>query len=172
MENKKFLFSGKLAAAFVMLPEGRKADAMEYIMSYGLGQRDPSDEFPELTKIIDRDNKQTVTVSPEDVSYIIGYLNHICDTNYRASSANTKKLINARFNEGFGREDFEKVIKSKHKEWAGTKFERYLCPETLFGTKFEKYLNGKSGEEFSESSFDTDSFFTAASARAYGEDNA
>ncbi len=168
MENKKFLFSGKLAAAFVMLPDSRKADAMEYIMSYGLGQRDSDDEFEELTKIIDHDNKRTVSVSPEEVSYIVGYLNHICGTKYRTSSVNTKKLINARVNEGFKREDFEKVIKAKHREWQGTRFEKYLCPETLFGPKFEKYLNGKSEDESRESSFDTDEFFTAAASRAYG----
>ena len=46
-------------------------------------------------------------------------------------------------NEGYVLDDFIDVIDKKHKEWVGTEWEKFLCPETLFGTKFEKYLNQK-----------------------------
>ena len=48
--------------------------------------------------------------------------------------------INARFNDGYTLEDFEKVIQSKKIEWSNTEWEKYISPETLFGTKFTKYL--------------------------------
>lgn len=172
-QKRNFIFSDRLAAAFVMLPDEKKIDAIGHIISYGLGRCSASEDgfFEELEKIIDRDNNPTIKVSPEDVSYIIGYLNHKCDTKYRTSSQTTKKLINARYNDGFSREDFIKVIDLKSREWKGTKFERYLCPETLFGTKFEKYLNGKPGDEtFTESSFNTNDFFAVASSRVYGDE--
>ncbi|HGD4871322.1 TPA: conserved phage C-terminal domain-containing protein, partial [Streptococcus agalactiae] len=33
------------------------------------------------------------------------------------------------------------VIDTTVKDWSGTKYEKYLRPETLFGSKFEGYLN-------------------------------
>ena len=53
-------------------------------------------------------------------------------------------LINARFNEGYTKEDFIKVIDIKTNEWLKTKMEQYLRPETLFSNKFEGYLNQSS----------------------------
>lgn len=173
MDKKKttFIFSERLASAFVMLPAERKAEAINHIVAYGLGRRDSSDDelLSGLEAIIDRDNEPKAKVPAEDVAFIIDYLNRKCGTHYRRGAQLTKRLINARYNEKFTRDDFIKVIDLKTREWQGTKFEKYLCPETLFGTKFEKYLNGKPGDEaFAESSFETDDFFTAASLRAYG----
>ncbi|MGP4182918.1 conserved phage C-terminal domain-containing protein, partial [Streptococcus agalactiae] len=37
--------------------------------------------------------------------------------------------------------DFKHVIDTTVKDWSGTKYEKYLRPETLFGSKFEGYLN-------------------------------
>ena len=38
-------------------------------------------------------------------------------------------------------DDFIAVIDKKTAEWMGTKWEKFLRPETLFGPKFESYLN-------------------------------
>jgi uncharacterized phage protein (TIGR02220 family) len=73
---------------------------------------------------------------------IIDYLNSKAEKNYKASTDKTKSCIKARYNEGFKKEDFIKVIDNKCKEWKGDpKMDRYLRPETLFGPKFESYLN-------------------------------
>lgn len=74
---------------------------------------------------------------------VIEHLNKTAGTNFRYTSKLNKSKINARLNEGYVLDDFIDVIDKKHKEWQGTEFERYLCPETLFGNKFEKYLNQK-----------------------------
>ena len=57
------------------------------------------------------------------------------------TTSKTKERIRARWREGFRLDDFKRVIDVKCAEWLGTDFEKYLCPETLFGTKFEKYAN-------------------------------
>lgn len=74
---------------------------------------------------------------------VIEHLNKTAGTNFRYTSKLNRSKINARLNEGYVLDDFIDVIDKKHKEWQGTEFERYLCPETLFGNKFEKYLNQK-----------------------------
>ena len=74
---------------------------------------------------------------------VISHLNRKTDSKYRANTKSTRKHINARLNEGYSLDDFIVVIDKKCAEWQATEFEKYLCPETLFGTKFEKYLNQK-----------------------------
>ena len=63
--------------------------------------------------------------------------------NYKPTTKKTISLIKARFNEGFNIDDFKTVIDKKIKSWAGTEWEKFIRPETLFGTKFESYLNEK-----------------------------
>ena len=72
---------------------------------------------------------------------VLGYLNEKAKTNYRISSKEAQKHINARLSEGFTIDDFKTVIDKKCSEWIGTDYEQYLRPQTLFGTKFESYLN-------------------------------
>lgn len=72
---------------------------------------------------------------------IIDYLNQKAGTDFRYSSADTKKHIRARYNDGFTFEDFKKVIDKKVFEWKGTEMQKFLRPSTLFGIKFESYLN-------------------------------
>ena len=72
---------------------------------------------------------------------IIDYLNRKAGTQYKYSSADTKKHIQARYEQGFTTEDFFTVIDKKVAEWRGTDMGKYLRPSTLFGTKFESYLN-------------------------------
>jgi len=78
---------------------------------------------------------------------IVDYLNEKADRKYKHSTAKTKSLIKARWEEGFKLEDFKKVINNKVNEWIDTDMSKYLRPETLFGTKFEGYLNQESGDE-------------------------
>ncbi|HEM3634837.1 TPA: phage protein [Streptococcus suis] len=72
---------------------------------------------------------------------IISHLNEKANRNYKANGSKTRTNIKARWNEGFRLDDFLHVIDTMVKDWSGTKYEKYLRPETLFGPKFEGYLN-------------------------------
>lgn len=85
-----------------------------------------------------------VNKSKQDIPYseIVSFLNEKTGKKYRPTTPKTQSLIQARWNEGFRLEDFERVIELKCKDWLDDeKMSRYLRPETLFGTKFESYLN-------------------------------
>ncbi|WP_225666708.1 conserved phage C-terminal domain-containing protein [Lactococcus garvieae] len=80
-------------------------------------------------------------------SEIISYLNEKAGRSFRNTDAN-KRLIKARWKEGYKLEDFQKVIDNKVLDWTGKTIngqpaEKYLQPSTLFGTKFDNYLNEK-----------------------------
>ena len=79
-------------------------------------------------------------------SLVISYLNEKAEKNFKANIKATMEKIKARIKEGFTLDDFKKVIDKKVKSWAGTEWEKYIRPETLFGTKFESYLNEKEGD--------------------------
>ena len=73
---------------------------------------------------------------------IIDFLNQKTSKNFKSTSRETRKKINARINDGFSLDDFKKVINIKTTQWKNDKnMSKYLRPETLFGTKFEGYLN-------------------------------
>lgn len=75
-------------------------------------------------------------------SEIVGALNDAAGTRYRASSAKTRRLIHARWAEGYRLPDFLAVIDTMAAEWAGDpKMAKYLRPSTLFSPKFEDYVN-------------------------------
>ncbi len=101
---------------------------------------------------VEKSNKHIVELKPDGTSKkeknqplvkeVVAYLNKKCKKNYRPSTAGTKKHIEARINEGFGVDDFKKVIDIKNNEWsADDSMSKFLRPETLFGNKFESYLN-------------------------------
>lgn len=75
------------------------------------------------------------------IKEIIDYLNEKTNKSYTYKSNITKRLINARTEEGFTLEDFKTVIDKKTKDWNNPTMEKYLRPQTLFSTKFEAYLN-------------------------------
>lgn len=80
----------------------------------------------------------------------IVYLNEVVGKNYKFVEP-SKKIINARFNEGYSLDDFKKVIDTKASEWLGNPdMEKYLRPKTLFGTKFDDYLNQGIKQEVSD----------------------
>jgi uncharacterized phage protein (TIGR02220 family) len=100
----------------------------------------PATNFP-----IDNMKSPEVTKADDKFPYqeIIAYLNEQCKSRYRVTES-TKKLIHARFQEGFTKEDFICVIDNKVKTWKGNEWEKYLRPETLFcASKFQGYLNEK-----------------------------
>lgn len=73
---------------------------------------------------------------------IVDYLNIKTNSHYRPTSKATRRLIKARYNDGFTDIDFKTVIDKKCAEWLQDgNMVQYLRPETLFGTKFEAYLN-------------------------------
>ena len=71
---------------------------------------------------------------------IIEHLNSRAGTNYKPTTKETQKHINARLNEGYTLDDFKAVIDRKCSEWLGTHMAEYLRPQTLFSPKFESYL--------------------------------
>ena len=112
-------------------------------------KHEPNDNVNVNDNVNDNDNTYNVPLPPVEsrpaypYEDIIDYLNQKAGTHFRHSSADTKKHIKARFNDGFSLEDFKTVIDKKVKEWKGTDMEKFLRPATLFGTKFEGYLNQK-----------------------------
>ena len=100
--------------------------------------------IPEITTKTTTDNlKDNIPAKADTIPYqeIIEYLNLKTGKNFRAKATANTKVIKARFKEGYELHEFKTVIDKKVLEWTGTEYEKYLCPETLFGNKFEKYLN-------------------------------
>lgn len=93
----------------------------------------------------DKDTAYSEASSPKPpYAAIVAYLNERAGTKYRHTTERTRRLIDARFREGFGEEDFRAVIDNRCSAWLGDEdMAQYLRPETLFGTKFEGYLNAK-----------------------------
>ncbi|WP_409274836.1 conserved phage C-terminal domain-containing protein [Neobacillus sp. SCS-31] len=78
------------------------------------------------------------------VEEVVKYLNEKTYSSFKSGNGKTRKLISARWKEGFRLADFKKVIDKKTDDWLDhPKWSRYLRPQTLFGTKFESYLNQK-----------------------------
>lgn len=100
-------------------------------------ERPSSDQRATTPKEL-KNNKYIVS---SEIAEIVAYLNDKLGTRYKPTTANTKKHISARLNEGYTVADFHAVIDSKVQEWRGTEYEKYLRPDTLFGAKFESYLN-------------------------------
>lgn len=79
-----------------------------------------------------------------DVPYgdVIAYLNEKSGKHYRVGTEATRRMIRARFLDGYTLDDFKHVIDVKVSQWLGTEQEKYLRPETLFRpSHFESYLN-------------------------------
>ena len=73
---------------------------------------------------------------------IVSILNERTGQHYQQTTEKTRRLIRARWREGFRVPDFAAVVEKKAAAWLGDPdMSRFLRPETLFGTKFEGYLN-------------------------------
>jgi len=81
---------------------------------------------------------------------IIDYLNLKAGRRFTGESRTCIQAINKHMDKGISVQDFKGVIDLKCKEWTGTKFEKYLRPDTLFRMNFESYLE-ESKSNFSES---------------------
>lgn len=96
--------------------------------------------------LVESTNREEEPLSgkPDDVPYddVIDYLNEKTGKHYRSKTDSTRKMIRARFADGYTLDDFKHVIDVKASQWLNTEQEKYLRPETLFRPgKFESYLN-------------------------------
>ena len=109
----------------------------------------------EQTNTRDYTENTTENISMSDKSdaapykTIIEYLNNKVNKRFSYKSESNRKLIKARFNEGYKLDDFIKVIDIKTNEWINDdKMKSYLQPSTLFrGSNFDKYLNQEFPQE-------------------------
>jgi uncharacterized phage protein (TIGR02220 family) len=77
---------------------------------------------------------------PDQAQEVLDFLNNMTGRKFRMT-AGIKGLINARLKD-YSQEEIQGVIAKKCTEWVGTKWEKYLRPQTLFNaTKFDAYLN-------------------------------
>lgn len=98
-----------------------------------------------------KNDKNNKYIYSRECSEIVGYLNEVCGTSYKPTTKETRRLIQARMNDGFTVEDFKTVIYKKAKQWKDDpRMCGFLRPQTLFGTKFESYLNENSAMTFEE----------------------
>lgn len=95
--------------------------------------------------LIDEPQAPAQPKKPDPTEEVVNHLNLRAGTQYRATTANTRKLVKARLKEGFTVEDMKLVIDKKCAEWSNNpEMARFLRPDTLFGNKFEGYLNARS----------------------------
>lgn len=137
LENKKYIFRK------IIYEEGTRNIKSRYIylcdnpIPKNKSTPIPKNKIENITSLNNTSNN-ILNIPYEE---IVDYLNKKADKNYRHTTKKTRSLIKARWDEGFRLDDFKKVIDIKTAEWKGTKMDKYLRPETLFGTKFEGYLN-------------------------------
>ncbi|UGO49454.1 hypothetical protein P9C73_gp38 [Bacillus Phage vB_BanS_McSteamy] len=92
--------------------------------------------------------KSDAKSNPIPYKDILDYLNEKANKNFNPKAEGHRKLIRARWNEGYKLEDFKKVIDNKTSQWLGKKsfdgkpLDQFLRPSTLFSQKhFDNYLN-------------------------------
>ncbi|KAB2493117.1 phage replisome organizer N-terminal domain-containing protein [Bacillus cereus] len=106
------------------------------------------DKEKELEIINTSSSDESDTKVPIPYQEILEYLNEKAEKNFNHKAESHRKLIRARWNEGYKVENFKTVIDNKVSQWLG-KFDRegkplnqYLRPSTLFAQKhFDNYLN-------------------------------
>lgn len=106
------------------------------------------DKEKELEIIYTSSSGESDTKVPIPYQEILEYLNEKAEKNFNHKAEAHRKLIRARWNEGYTVDNFKTVINNKVSQWLG-KFDRdnkpldrYLRPSTLFAqTHFDNYLN-------------------------------
>lgn len=99
---------------------------------------------PEPQPLIDEPQTPAQPKEPDHTEEVINHLNQRAGTHYKATTANTRKLVKARLKEGFTIEDMKLVIDKKCADWLNNpEMVKFLRPDTLFGNKFEGYLNAR-----------------------------
>ena len=124
--------------------EYNKIKRLGEISTIGMEKSPPEIEIEiEIEKDIKIDiekEKDIYNICP--IKEIIEYLNSATGKSYRYQSSGNKKIIQARWNEGYKLDAFKKVIDNMVANWTGTEWEKYLQPSTLFReSNFDKYLN-------------------------------
>lgn len=96
----------------------------------------------------DKNNNNLYCSSDEElktnqiINTVIEILNIETDKKFSPDTKLTRKLIQDRLNDGYGLEDFKRVIEKKCDAWKSDPvMESYLKPSILFGPKFDEYLN-------------------------------
>jgi predicted phage replisome organizer/uncharacterized phage protein (TIGR02220 family) len=138
-KKQKLIREGKTGNVMVTLSNGTE---LELELDSELDSEREKETEEDISNSCPAEKKQ-------DIPYkeIINYLNSKIGSRYKSTTNKTKKLIKARWNEGFRLDDFKTVIDKKCVEWMGDKeMEKYLRPPTLFSNKFESYLNQLSVE--------------------------
>lgn len=119
-----------------------------------------TNDQPQLIKDNKENNIYSVENTSDKIPYkeIIEYLNAKTNKRFKYSSVQNKKLIKARFNEGYKLDDFKKVIDTKTSEWKNSpRWSKYLTPNTLFSAKhFESYLQQESNNTSNKEEFSFD----------------
>ena len=114
----------------------------EYIVE-GTSPNEQSSSFTFTTWLEETAIKDLEKTKHKELWIPIVYLNQVANKRYKFVDK-TKRLLLARFKEGYTLEDFKQVIDIKTAEWKDSpEFSKYLRPETLFGSKFDGYLNQK-----------------------------
>lgn len=100
-------------------------------------------KYKNYNEELEQKSKNKFYVSVEDKRYqdILLYLNLKTNKDYDINDEKYKSLINHWLGEGYNTIDFFLVIDHKVEKWTGTEYEKYLCPDTLFGDKFVKYIH-------------------------------
>ena len=114
----------------------------EYIVE-GTSPNEQSSPFTFPTWLEETAVKDLEKTKHKELWIPIVYLNQVANKRYKFVDK-TKRLLLARFKEGYTLEDFKQVIDIKTAEWKDSpEFSKYLRLETLFGSKFDGYLNQK-----------------------------
>ncbi|MEW4236463.1 conserved phage C-terminal domain-containing protein [Bacillus thuringiensis] len=107
-------------------------------------EKEPEEEKTKSKASLKSDAKS----NPIPYKDILDYLNEKANKNFNPKAEGHRKLIRARWNEGYKVEDFKKVIDNKISQWFGKKsfdgkpLDQFLRPSTLFAQKhFDNYLN-------------------------------
>ncbi len=140
---------GQVKSAIWILHENPKKPVQEKPVSENPNQGNPTLLNTNSTKHLPNKTrtKDIGQAEPDDIPYkeIIDYLNK--KTNrpknkyFKASSKTNRKLIHARWKEGYRLKDFKEVINNKCFSWMNNpEMFDYLRPSTLFGPKFDQYL--------------------------------
>lgn len=91
--------------------------------------------------------ESTIEEESPQTELIIAYLNAKTGRHYRPDAEMASELIGDLWRRGYRLPDFERVIDTKVKDWAGGKMSKFLRPSTLFGEHFEEYLQEEPVQE-------------------------
>lgn len=164
--RESLIFYQSFARAIKKLPESEQLKALWSIIDYALEDKEPDGDGmymvvyemakPQIDANVERKRngsrggrppkppeKPVESVKKKELPLyqeIIDYLNEKTEKNFKVTDE-AKTYIDDRTNDGYTLSDFQTVIKKKVAEWKGTKMDKFLRPETLFGTKFDSYLN-------------------------------